>query len=105
MTWEEVTALILSADPLARHYDNDHTPGESYTVFRETGEHSLYGDDWEQDAVITFQVDRFTKTENDPIALALKHDLKSCPDVCCVYLVDFEPDTGYIHHIYDCEVT
>ena len=48
-------------------------------------------------------MDRFTKIEDEETALALKALLEAQDDIAVDYLVDYERDTGYIHHIYDCE--
>ena len=52
---------------------------------------------------IAFQIDRYTKDEDDTIAGALKTALEADPRICFAYMVDYEKDSGYIHHIYDCE--
>jgi hypothetical protein len=49
------------------------------------------------------QVDRFTKTDNDTIALGILNALEAAK-IPHTYLIDYEKDTGYHHHIFDCEV-
>lgn len=102
MTPSEVRAFLLSVDPTAERYESSRTGSEAYTVWRELGPGQYYADGQTQ-GVTRFQVDRFTKTEDDPVATALWIALEDSDDIAFDYQVDFEPDTGYIHHIFDCE--
>lgn len=95
MTLQEFKAIILSADPQASHYRSMQTP--NYTVWREFGKRSLPEPTWK------IQVDRYTKIEYDPV-IALINAALERDDIAFDYLCDYEKDTGYIHHIWDCEV-
>lgn len=100
MTLDQIKAIVLQGDPAASHYAS--TARGNYTVWREYARHPATADDvhlggWR------FQVDRFTKTENDAIAASIETALSDHPGVAYSYMVDFEPETGYIHHIFDCE--
>ena len=101
MTLAEIKALVLSADPNAEHYDSARK-GSAYTVWREYGDLPMMADGEHQGGV-RFQIDRYTKTENDATAAAIKAALEASYRVAYSYLVDYEPETRYIHHIYDCE--
>ena len=37
------------------------------------------------------------------MAASLLAALEECDDIAVEYLVDYERDSGYIHHIYVCE--
>lgn len=102
MTIEEIRALILSADPSAERYESSHTGSESYTVWRELRRLPVTAENRHIEAW-AFQVDRFTKNEGDATADLLFATLDGCARVAVSYDTDYEPDTGYIHHIYDCE--
>lgn len=102
MTLDAIKALVVSADPDARHYDSAHRKGEAYTTWREVRLLPWTTDDGHEEAW-AFQVDRFTKAEADAIAAAIRAALEAEPAVAYIYEVDYEPDTGYIHHIFDCE--
>ena len=103
MTVQEIKDLLLSVDPDVQRYDHDRAgSGDAYTVWQELRPLGLYGDGQEE-GTIRFQVDRFTKNEDEGTALALKAALESQDDIAVDYLVDYERDTGYIHHIYVCE--
>lgn len=103
MTVQEIKDLLVSVDPDVQRYDHDRTgDGDAYTVWWETGPIGLYGDGQEE-GTIRFQVDRFTKEEDEALAALLKETLEAQDDITVDYRVDYEKDTGYIHHIYVCE--
>jgi len=102
MTLEGFKALILAADPEATRYEGNRKG--NYTVWREYGMKPLAADNHHADRAMKVQVDRFTKIEDDPVADALFAALDGRDEVAFEYLVDYEVDTGYIHHIFDCEV-
>ena len=101
MTLNEIKALVLAVDPAAQHYESAKK-GAAYTVWREIRPLGFAADGAHQGAV-SFQIDRFTKTEGDTIAASLFSALDANDRVAVRYEVDFEPDTRYIHHIFDCE--
>ncbi len=103
MTVNEIKTLLTSVDPDVQRYEHDGA-GESdaYTVWYELRPIGLYGDGQEEGS-IRFQVDRFTREEDDAIAAALKAALEGEDDIAVDYLVGYERDTGYIHHIFACE--
>ena len=102
MTIEDIRQLVISADSYASHYDSAHRTGAAYTVWREIRQLGMTADDLHQGGW-AFQIDRFTKDEADPVAQAILDALDADPRVAYRYEVDYEPDTRYIHHIYDCE--
>ena len=102
MTLYEIQALVVAVDPEARHYESAHRHGEPYTVWKEGRTLGMTGDGRHVGG-IRFQIHRFAKREGDAIAAALYSALEARDDVAFEYLTDFEPDTGYIHHIFDCE--
>lgn len=103
MTVSEIKTLLTGVDPDVQRYDHDGAgTSDAYTVWREMRPVGLYGDGREQGS-IRFQVDRFTKAEDDTTAAALLETLEKQDDIAVEYIVDYERDTGYIHHIYVCE--
>ncbi|MGI6634183.1 MAG: hypothetical protein ACOX7B_03305 [Christensenellales bacterium] len=108
MTLEEFGQLILSADPEATRYEGNRKG--NYTVWREYGTRPLGADNRHGESIYRVQVDRFTKIEDDPIAAAITTALNGGEEedhqdaVAYQYLVDYEVETGYIHHIWDCEM-
>jgi len=103
MTIEDVKSLLICVDPDVQRYDHDRAgKGDAYTVWREAGPVGLYADGREAGS-LRFQVDRFTKEEDEETAAELLRALSERDDITVDYHVDYERDTGYIHHIYDCE--
>ena len=102
MTLHDIQALVVSVDPGARHYESDHRHGQAYTVWWEKRTLPLMADGRHMGG-IKFQISRYAKLEGDAIAAALYSALEERPDISFEYLTDYEPETGYIHHIFDCE--
>lgn len=102
MTTSEIKTMLVAVDSTVERYESSRTGSEAYTVWRELGPGAFFADGKHQD-VTRFQIDRFTKTEDDTVAAAIFTALEARDDVAFEYLVDHETDTGYIHHIYDCE--
>lgn len=100
MTLDEIRTLIVAVDENAGHYESSHRADEAYTVWFETRHDNIYADNRHLGGIY-FQVDRFTKQEDDAVAAELLAALTDS-DVCFRYIIDFEPDTGYIHHIFEC---
>ena len=91
--------LLLEVDPKATKYKG--IGGDSYTVWTPYSIDKEMADNMQEDVVWSIQVDRFTKADNDPIAKAIYNKLTEA-GIPFEYELDFEPDTGYIHHIYVC---
>jgi hypothetical protein len=103
MTVAEIKALLVSVDPKVQRYDHDGAGvSDAYTVWYEITPLGHYGDG-EEEGSLQFQVDRFTRDEDDAIAAQLKETLEAQDDIAVDYRVDYERDTGYIHHIFVCE--
>lgn len=93
--------LILSVDPRATKNKGDRK--ENYTVWQPYELTGPRSNNRRRVRVWKVQVDRFTKIDNDPIAMALL-DALDAAHIPYTYLLDYEKETGYHHHIYDCEV-
>ena len=102
MKLSDIKARVLSADATAEPYESSKRSAESYTVWREVYRLPVTGDDRHSEGW-AFQVDRFTKDEDDAVASTLISTLDGDDRVAVAYNIDYEPDTGYIHHIFDCE--
>lgn len=102
MTLSEIQAFVVGVDIHAGHYVNAHRASEAYTVWFETRLLDDMADNLHHGA-IAFQIDRFTKAEHDDIATSIRAALDADSRICYSYHVDYERDSGYIHHIYDCE--
>ena len=102
MTLAYIQALIVSVDENAGHYESEHRDGEPFTVWRETGPLNDMGDNAHMGG-IAFTVDRFSKTENDEIAAALFAALDQNDLIAVAKKIFYDPDSGYIHHTFECE--
>lgn len=101
-TLDRFEALLVSVDPEATKYEGNGKT--DYTVWHPYMRSGLYGDDTTVEELWRVQVDRFCKSDDDAVAVALLAAFDAAEDVVCAYSVDYEPETGYIHHIYTCEV-
>ncbi len=101
MTLQGFRDILLTADSQASHYESKKRP--NYTVWSEYGDDGLSADSIRQESAWKIQVDRYTKLEYDPVVDAIRAALDR-DDISYEYSCDFEQDTGYIHHIFDCEV-
>lgn len=101
MTLDEIRLLVVKADKNAGHYESAFED-ENYTVWREYEMLGTMADDGHCEGW-RFQIDRFTRAEDDDIAKAIYDTLAGDDRVAFEYLVDYEKDTRYIHHIFDCE--
>lgn len=102
MTLAEIRDMLVAVDPTIEHYQSTNQ-SRDYSVWAEYQRLNLMSDDQHSDEGWMFQVDRFTKAENDPIATAFFNVLDADSRVAVVHQVDYEPTTGWIHHIFDCE--
>lgn len=102
MTLSEIQALVVSCDREAAHYDSASPRKSGYTVWREVRGLGMMRDGGHAEGW-AFQIDRFAKKENDEVAAAIYAALEEDDRVAFEYLVDYERDTGWVHHIFDCE--
>lgn len=102
MTLLELRDLLLTVGPPVSHYHAHHQL-DSYIVWSEYGGHNRTADNAIGEQAIRVQVDLFTRTEFDPDVEKI-NTLLDIDEISFDYQVDYEKDTGYIHHIWDCEV-
>ena len=101
MTLNEIRTMLVAVDPDIRHYFSTEKT-KDYTYWEESQRLAMLSDD-EHDEGWRFYVHRFTKHEYDPIAGRLFNALDADPRTTVSHTVDYEPDSGYIHHIFSCE--
>jgi hypothetical protein len=91
--------LLLSVDPKVTKFEGN---GETnYTVWTPYTTDKTMSDNTEDDSAWNIQVDRFTKTDNDPVAAAI-YDKLTQAHIPFEYELDYEKETKYIHHIFTC---
>jgi hypothetical protein len=105
MTQSEIKALLVSADPDIKHYFSMHNSEEPYSYWEETQQIGPVQDDLHDvaDQAWRFYVHRYTRTEGDPVAGAIFETLDQDPRTTVIWRTDFDRDSGYIHHIFECE--
>ncbi len=102
MTLNDFKTELVAADPTAKRYKNALRP--NYTVWHEYDTNNLRGDDRIVDSIPKVQIDRFTKIEDDPIVAAITEMLNDNDIAFSGPLTVAETESGYIHHIWTCEV-
>lgn len=104
MTLSEIQALLVSADPDIKHYFSMND-SDSYSYWEKIRRLHFTADDRHNDAdqAWRFYVHRYTKTEGDAIASTLFETLDSDPRTTVRWQTDFDRESGYIHHIFECE--
>lgn len=102
MTLDDFKNLLLTADPEVTRYE--HTGIGNYTTWREYGTKPLGANNRRGEVIYRVQVDRFTKLGDDTVVATITTALDGSDNIAFQYLVDYEVQTGYIHHIWDCEV-
>lgn len=102
MTLSDIKSFVVSCDSNAGHYESAYRDRDAYTVWFEKSTLPMMGDN-KHIGGIKFQIDRFTKSESDSIAAAIETALENRDDIAYEHVTSYEMDTGYIHHIYDCE--
>lgn len=101
MTVKSIRDLVLVADPNARHYVSAED-GSNFTRWMEYERTGLMADDLRGNGW-KFQIDRFTKTEYDPVAEEIERVLTESEGITFTYMVEYDQSSGYIRHIFDCE--
>jgi hypothetical protein len=103
MTLFDLRDLLLTVGPPVYHY-HAHQQPDSYIVWAEYGGSKLGADSRGQEKAARVQVDLFTRTEFDSNVETITALLDQDDIAASEPLTDYEPDTGYIHHIWDCNV-
>lgn len=102
MTLKQFKDLLLTVSD--KVYHNKATKESSYIVWHEVGKIGTNADNAEVESGWRIAIDYFTKEEYDTIpdkisALFDRDDIAADNPV-----IDFEPDTGYTHYAWTCEV-
>lgn len=100
MTVNEFRAIAIRCDPYITHHLGQKTDG-AYTTWHEFHRIPLGGDNREAREAWRFQVDRFTRDEDDPMVSQIYGVLDADPRLTRPdHRVQYERETGYIHHIF-----
>jgi hypothetical protein len=103
MTIDEIRQAVVAAAPYAQHYYSEDK-GDSYTTWHQYQAIPLMGDGQIAEDAWRFQVDHFTRREDDPTPAEIRRVLGAFDGITVSYRVlPPEPETGYIHHVFQCE--
>lgn len=102
MTLKQIQAFVASVDPQARHYFSREETVD-FTRWHERRRLPVMGDGRHAEEAWAFQIDRFTRDENDPVYTAFVAALENNPRIFWSEETLFEEDTGYIHHVFICQ--
>lgn len=105
MKIEDFVGIVLKIDADASRYQRLRKPSDkAYTVWSDYGTGTLYANGVPAAKTKKIQVDYFTLIEDDPKALEYYQAFSRNDEITVEHSTDFETDTRYIHHIFDCEV-
>lgn len=99
---DELKALLIAIDPHATKFKG--AAKGNYTVWTPYGENPNFAGNRRNEVAQQIQIDRFTKDDPDRVASEIYAALDAAEFVAFSYQLDYERDTGYFHHIFDCEV-
>ena len=102
MTPYEFAGLFFDLGIPVRHNDALKM-APPYLVYTEYERPRFIADNSGAEGGWKIQLDYYTKKEFDPLAETIEGILDA-NDIAFSRLKDFEKDTGYHHHIFDCEV-
>ena len=101
MNVQDIKTMVLSVDPKAKHYFSDKK-GDAFTVW---GEYQRAGQGAEDrhDYGWKFEIDRYTRDEEDTVPDMIEQILIDHPGVAYTYQVYYDHTARYIVHVFDCE--
>lgn len=102
MTLEGIKSLLVTADPDIRHYFSMST-ADAYSYWEENRRLDFMADDTHAEEAWHFYVHRFTKTEGDSTATTLFQILDGNDAISVKWVTGYDKESGYIHHIFECE--
>lgn len=103
MTLKQFRDILLTVSDKVYHLESSKEP--EYIVWHEVGGITLSADGAAAEAAVRIAVDLFTQKEYSELPAKLEQALSADNQIFLSdSAVDFEPDTGYIHYAYTCEV-
>lgn len=101
MTLTQIQNALAEIDSGIRHYFS-MSDADAYAYWQETQRLSVTRSGTHEEGW-RFYVHYFTKTEGDAHAAEFFEALDESFRIAVRWTVDRENDTGYIHHIFECE--
>lgn len=103
MNLRDFRDLLLSVTDRVSHGEHFKDNG-SYIVWHETGKIGGRAENAVSESGYRVAVDYFTKSEYDPLPDKISK-LFDCNEIAADdVVIDYEPDTGYTHYAWTCEV-
>lgn len=103
MKLQEFRDLLLTVTDRVSHGEHFKDNG-NYIVWQEVSKLKLSADNASAESGYRVAVDYFTKDEYDPL-LDKINDVLDCDSIAAAEPeIDFEPETGYTHYAWTCEV-
>lgn len=104
MTLTEIKELLVTVDPKIKHYFSMEK-ARRYSYWEETRRLPHVADDGHpsNEEGWRFYVHLFTTAQEDPMAAAFHRTLDGDPRTTVIWTVDHDAESGYIHHIFECE--
>lgn len=103
MDLREIKAVIIRADPDAKHYTTSSRDADAFTVWGEYERVGLLADDGYAERGWRFEIDHYTREEFSPVPERIEQVLMDA-GVAYTYTVAYQEASRYIRHIFDCEV-
>lgn len=101
MTVQQIKEMVLAIDPDAKHYYTSKQ-GNAFTVWGEY-ERAGQGAEDRHDYGWKFEIDRYTRDEEDTVPDMIEQILIDHPGVSYTYQVYYDHTARYIVHVFDCE--
>ena len=100
MTVNEFRPIAVRCDPNISHWESTEKDG-NYSIWHEFQRIGISGDSTEAEEAWRFQVDRFTRDEDDPMIRHIWETLLNEPRLTYPeHHVMYENASGYIHHVF-----
>ena len=101
MTVQQIKEMVLAIDPDAKHYYTSKQ-GNAFTVWGEY-ERAGKGAEDRHNYGWRFEIDRYTRDEEDSMPDKIEQILIDHPGVAYTYQVYYDHTARYIVHVFDCE--
>lgn len=102
MELREIKQIVQKADPDAAHYISASKDREAFTIWGEYERIGLFGDDGYAEKGWRFEIDHYTNKEFSEVPERIERVLLES-EIAFTYRVTYQPSTGYIRHIFECE--
>ena len=103
MTLSEFSTWLSGIDPTATRFSQPKATNQC-TVWREYQPRPLHADGKAVARVWKVQIERYTPTEDDPIAAAIAEAIENSDCIAASCQIDSDPESGILRYLFECEV-